>query len=1329
VRFVVDVPRPTFTPSLALSGFERISVRGFAPTGKPGEPPVLSRPYMVALPPAGSYSVSARVLASEALGTHRLEPHPTPIMIYGDELGPVTSERIDWNEETYGAWAPPNIVEQDEPAYIRRQRILPLTVHPLFYDASTNELVVATRIEIEVRFDGGQSRVGAGVAPETSQWNEIFGHLFVNPEQARDWRAPKPELAPTAALVTRAAPGAVKLRVRDTGVHKVSAATLLAAGFPAGQPVANLRLYRRTYNETTLTPAETEVPVYIREGTGGTAGVFDANDLAVFYGLRLRDDATQGDPREQYSKSNTYWLEPGTGTAMATRSPAPGFVTVDTTTASFQAAAHFETDDYFRDEPAPTAIDVYVPTSGRQAGPIDMPFTVGAIRPGGTLGVSAELHGWNYSLELRTIRITLANSHGETVLQDPYIINNKSRQIFAATIPAANVDTGTNTFRIARPAGSTRSLVEAVTNYIDISYGSLYRARGNTLRFHTAALAGDTSVTVTGLSSNTDFELFDATAPTAPVRCITGPSHFTNVAGGFAFSFRENIPSRRDFVLVPTSRMIDIPVADVTLDVASSIIGDPAESGVDVLVASNAIYLAQMQTWASYRRAQGYRVLLVDVDDLFDEFNGGVFHARAIHRFAHHFFERGDASALVLVGDSSEDHKLVHSDSGPNFVPTYSFVDAVLGLAHDEVVTTDKRFVKLPGPGGVIDVYPDMIVGRIPAGTTTELDIVLAKVFDFESPDASEFWRKRMIIVADDLYSDGSAAFQVANQYCYNPGEAGFESGQETVAQIIESSLPAGYDVLRFYLRSYTSAFYPPPDPDPDPECALARAAWAFTRQGATEQLLDEMNTGATLVAIQSHMNRSTVTHERLLSTESGAVLGGTGRDHLRVANRGRPWIIFGMGCHFSDYAVFREPSTLWSTQNVPNGDAFAEQLLLQNERGAVGTYGSTGFEFLGANNAYMETMAQVWFYQAPYDTMLNQTQAEWKFGQLMFLVEAEMSTMGDTQREAVERYHILGDPLLQIDAGPPSFDVTANGLAVSTGDFLRSGGEGDTVRVVAIITDENAIRDFELEIAGVDATDSLSIQALTDPTLPRARQYRVSFLHKLRPETYAIVLRALQSPDTLAGTYHIAAEFVLSVGTSVEVSVNGRVVTDGSSIPTSGNYRVDLEFPVFIEGSEIGVFMDGAPVSPFSLSNPSPEDSLSWIVTFQQTLSAGPHTLRLTAGSSIEFLYQLVVSEVAGLSDVLNYPNPFRDAGTHFMYSNQSEITDGSIDIYTVSGKRVRSIEIPSTSRFPGSNAVFWDGRDGAGDQLANGTYLYVIKVKQSGGSATVRGKLSKLN
>lgn len=1334
-RFVVDVPRATFSPSTALTGFERIALLGFEAAGNPGQPPELSRRYMVALPPTGTYAVSARILASEPLGSHRLEPVATPIVVEGDEeMGPTTSERVDWNEATYLAWNAPDIVTYDTPAFIRRQRILPLAVNPVFYDVKTNEIVVATRIEIDVRFDGGSSSRMTGSPARDEQWKDVFGRMLVNAQQARAWQVPKPALASTAATIARAAPGAVKLRVRDTGVHKVSAATLLAAGFPAGQPVGNLRLYRRTYDDNTLTPGETEVPLYVREGTGGIAGVFDANDLVVFYGLRLRDDATQGDTREQYSFTNTYWLEPGASAPMATRTPAPGFVTADTTTAFFAATAHFETDAYFRDGATAASNDLYYFNFGTEAGPVDMPLTIGAVRPGGNLGITAELHGQFYGPPLtpaRTIRLSLVNGTGETILNAAYAVANKNRQTFtSAPIPAANVSVGTNQFRIARPAGSTRTTVEVLINFVDVSYGALYRARGNSLRFNTATLAGDTSITVTGLSSNADFELFDVTAPTAPVRCISAPSNFTAVPGGFAFSFRENIPSRREFVLTPVARMIDIPAADVLLDAPSAIIGSPAESGVDVLVVANSIYLAQMQTWASYRRAQGYRVLLVDVDDVFDEFNGGVANARAIQRFARHFFERGDASALVLVGDSSEDHKHIHSDSGTDFVPTFTRFDFVNGSPPiDEVVTTDKRFVKLPGPGGAVDEYPDMIVGRLPVGSTTELETVLSKTLGFESPNASEFWRKRMIIVADDEYSAGGSGVGVANQYCFSPGENGFQNGQEAAAQVIENSLPAGYDVIRFYLKDYTSAFYPcTPTGNGcgvSTDCAQPYPTWAFTRQTATERLLDELNQGATLVTIQSHMNRSTVTHERLLSTEGAALLGGTGKDHTRVANFGRPWIIFAMGCHFSDYAVFREAGTLWSGSNEPNGDCFAEQFLFQNSRGAVATYGSSGYEFLGSNVSYMNTMSQVWFYEAPYDTMVNQTQAEWKLGQLMFLVESRMVS---SQPQQVERYHILGDPLLQIDAGPPSFDVTVDGHAVSTGDVVESGGEGDQVNVVAVVTDENAINDFKLEIAGVDMTDSLTVQALTDTNLPRARQYRLSFAHKLRPENYDIVMRAYQSPDTLAGQYHIAAEFVLRVESSIEVSVNGRVVTSGAAIPSKGNYRVDLSFPVFVPGPQIGVFMDDAPVVPFTLNNPSAEDSLAWIITFQKSLGAGPHTLRVTAGPTIEFNYQLVVSSDNGLTDVMNYPNPFRSTGTSFMFSNEVEISDGSIDVYTVSGKRVRSLDIPPSARFPGSNTVFWDGRDGAGDELANGTYLYVIKVQQRGGSATARGKVSKL-
>jgi hypothetical protein len=435
-------------------------------------------------------------------------------------------------------------------------------------------------------------------------------------------------------------------------------------------------------------------------------------------------------------------------------------------------------------------------------------------------------------------------------------------------------------------------------------------------------------------------------------------------------------------------------------------------------------------------------------------------HARAVYRFARHFFEHANAGTLLLVGDSSEDHKHVHADSGPDFVPTFTRLENVSILSLDEVVTTDKRFVKFPGPGGGVDEVPDMIVGRIPVGDTSELQSVLEKVYAYESPSASDFWRKRMIMVADDEFSEVGGGIGQISTLCNN-GELGFQIGQEEASQIIENSLPAGYDVIRFFLKSYTDAFY-------HGECANLYAAITYVRQNATEKLMNELNQGATLVTIQSHMNRYVVTHERLLSGEPASIMGGsTGRDYLRVANRFKPWLIFAMGCHFSDYTVARELAPEQSVYNSPNGDCFAEQYLFQSERGAVDTYGSSGFEYLDRNVDYTNTLAAVWFYQAPYDTMTAQTQAEWKFGQLMYLVEAQMATVSSFQADAVERYHILGDPLLRIDAGPPAFNVTVNGKTAHSGDVVNTGGARDSIAVVATVTDENAIHKFSLEIDG----------------------------------------------------------------------------------------------------------------------------------------------------------------------------------------------------------------------------------------------------------------------
>jgi hypothetical protein len=257
-------------------------------------------------------------------------------------------------------------------------------------------------------------------------------------------------------------------------------------------------------------------------------------------------------------------------------------------------------------------------------------------------------------------------------------------------------------------------------------------------------------------------------------------------------------------------------------------------------------------------------------------------------------------------------------------------------------------------------------------------------------------------------------------------------------------------------------------------------------------------------------------------------------------------------------------------------GTAFAEQLLFQNERGAVGTYGSTGFEYLTPNNDYMSTITRVWFYCTPYDTMVTQTQAEWQFGQLMFLAEAELVTTRGVNQAAqpdpVERYHILGEPDAAHRRGSAGIQChrqrpageqrrpdrcqrsrTASTWWPWSPTRTRSTSSGSRSKVV--------MRPI-----------SLTVVRMVDPELPHARQYRLSFRHRLQPRTYDIVLRAYQAPDTTAGQYHMVAEFVLKVESSISVSVNGRPIQSGAAVPADGNYRIDLEFPGVLSRSRASV-------------------------------------------------------------------------------------------------------------------------------------------------------------
>ncbi|UCG51932.1 MAG: hypothetical protein JSW58_17505, partial [Candidatus Latescibacterota bacterium] len=1289
------------------------------------------RTFLVALPPAGGYSVRHTVQRSQSLGKRRLEPVPFPLVLNDDDGEPFASQEYRIDPQIYDR-APSLIsVAADPVARIRHQRVLPIRVNPVAYDPVSGETVLAMSIRVEVTLRGGpDSRSGlrdVGDVPvrESRVWERIYTRILVNPQQAEKWRV-KPSRRPRnrgqRARTYQALTGPlVKLRVRDSGLHRVRANSAIDKGLPPGTQISELHVFKRVYDSDTLAETIVDIPFRVVEDPAGTAGVFDGSDWLVFYGHELREDTFQNDPLEKFSDWNVYWLGTSSGSQMVSEDVPPGVVSADTATVTFSVVDYYEQDNFFFDGTPPGHKEFYFYNDVRNQ-TLSIPFVVGAIDPTGTFQLKARYLGGDRTRLERSVKMSIINSKGTTQL-DPASVPRKNLVDYESQVLPANViDEGLNTLRVDKT--SDRLSLEALLDWFTIEYRSHYRAMGNVIDFTTGTLTGDTSIAVTGFT-HTDVMLFDVTDPLAPREYRLTPAHFTDVGGGYALSFRETITLQKRFIATSIDGVEEITPSDVLGDNPSSMIGGAAESGVDILVVCHEDFMSDMQSWVSYRKAQGYSVLFADAEDIFDEFNGGVPHARGIKNFVRHFFETGGASFVVLVGDASEDNKRVHALSGINYVPTESFTEFVGGsFQQDEVVTTDKWYVMLDcdfinDDTPCSDYYPDLLLGRLPVGSSQETQNVLNKIFSFEEPSGTDFWRRRIIRVADNAFSPEDNPFEL----CYKSSEDDFETAEEQAAVIFEDGIPGGFDVIRFYLTEKINE--PPHEPR---SCGSGSNFSSQTRGDATPALIGEFNKGATVVSIQAHMNRHVICHEWLLTSSYASPDGKL--DHRRMENVGRPWIIYGMGCHMSDYAVNKEREQ--TQHNDANGDAFAELLLFRPNRGAVATYASTGFEFLYPNLAFTEYIANAFFENVPTDPMVGsgKAQARWIFGELMAVAEIENLNnnryfSGGGPIGQMKRYHLLGDPVLRIDGGPPRFDVTVNDKPFESGDRVVTGaGQGIDVR--AIVTDEVAIEQLRLEIDNADSTHLLSISPLVDESLTAARQYEVRFEHSLQAKSYDIVLKAYQAEDTTSNNYHIVAEFVFKVQVNATLKVNGRPIANGDLVPPQGDYVFELDLPVYVEPSLIRVETDGEPVSPIDITNPDPQDSTTWHIRFSQQLPTGKHTVTLIVEDT-EFPFEVVVGSQFGLFDVVAYPNPFVD-DVFFVFSNEVQISSGKIDVFTTSGKKVAHLEVPLGARAPGQNAVRWNGRTFNGDEIANGVYLFVVSVDQGGRETIHRGKLVRV-
>jgi hypothetical protein len=168
-----------------------------------------------------------------------------------------------------------------------------------------------------------------------------------------------------------------------------------------------------------------------------------------------------------------------------------------------------------------------------------------------------------------------------------------------------------------------------------------------------------------------------------------------------------------------------------------------------------------------------------------------------------------------------------------------------------------------------------------------------------------------------------------------------------------------------------------------------------------------------------------------------------------------------------------------------------------------------------------------------------------------------------------------------------------------------------------------------------------------------------------------------------------------------------------------------------FVDGGltdETPIFLDGETGDPIVLNDFYTADLDSYqsgeIRYNFMELEPGEHTLSLkvwdvnnnSSEASITFVVQ--EKEEIKLAHVLNYPNPFTSSTEFFFEHNQvCNQLEAQIQIFTVSGRLVKTInQYVHTEGFR-SEGIHWDGRDDFGDQLAKGVYVYRVKVKSPTG------------
>jgi hypothetical protein len=1386
VRFTLDQLAPQWSQHSLRGGelqLHEVHIPGFAAGGLPAAPKLPRRGGWVVLPPGMRPVLVVVAEEWETLIPRPLMVVPTPVVlidsqtqepILGHELLlPGESPRVgrplavaEMQEEAAGRTAAlgGGAVSLGDVTIWRGRRIVPYTIAPVRIDGEGRATALLEGGTWEIRFvpdrSGAQpAAASVRLAKTTTRGDDRFSAVFLNGSMLDRW--PTEAAAAGESFKVDSVPGGlslqrqvqplvpeVKLPVSRTRLQRVTASGLRNANLLPAIAIqeSQIRLYQRRFIEGLSGPGgrsyvDVEVPIIMF----GEGDEFAGDDFFLFYGLRPRDDGEFtadlgqgdvnvpdcGDRNENYNGSNIYWLaaaEPPAGGSWARMSVQTLGPAVGEPLETYRRVDYFEEDFAYQNQIADKDADRNRWNDYNES-EINIRVPVFAAAPAAANGqLRIGYMGFANTTSSRWHNASMINGAGETLL-GTYNADTNVEKIFTAPLTGAQLTDQEVTFHIQR---TTQIRLFSYVDWLEVSYDALYRARFDTLLFHGGDVVGDRDIEVTGFRT-ADLGLIEISDPHHPVWVALAAENISGAAKDWRLSLRVPQPDGRRTFLADSKMSSDgvTEFSYIFAKVKTEEVDPTQVSGPpDLVVITHGDFRDAIGRWVDHRRARAggdLSVHVVNVADIYDYFGGGLKGIQPVKRFVTYALNEWGSWALQIVGDANENARSLGQPAlspdwynlPTDWIPTHLHVQDLGFPFPPELLFSDKWFATpTAGPNYPDDtgVPTEMYVGRFPCNNLNQLNNIIDKTIVYETVQEAQPWRRRGIFFADDAWSYGyENAF--GDSTTYKESEEGFQDSEALMGGWWST---LGLDSVNVFLSESLDGLVQPPGARKRDTFEFRQYAYDYTWPRLTQM----MNAGATIVHFQGHANANVLTHEFIWWDQFN-----NRRDVSALTNRERPWVFFGMGCHISDWAQNTVYGPLTTLE-----PSLGEKMLVYRNGGAVASYGSSGFEYLGPNSEFSEAQMNRFIFTPPTETVTaEEIRSRWVLGELLWAAESDLLALTydvTRHRRMVAQYALLGDALLALNCGPP--DVTAL-LTDASGDTLRSGDhllglDPANLRLIKLETfDETGIDRLVIEGPDPDYSSYVSESIPVGATTHRRVDYDVSL--PIRPLDHVLTLKVYDTTSPVASD--------LATALSVQCPQNAIFYLDGEVIePESLELQVGIPIDLTAEVTS-SAYLNPEWVMALTghsldLSNVSIEQrdvhtlDLSFTATPVALTTEERAVVLSVDGYESVYPFNQPAAAVMGLGAIYAFPNPLREA-TRFVIQTDLPPSRGRIEIYSVAGRPVASLKIrPTDFSDEQASLVSWDGRDGEGDFLANGVYLY--RVHLDGPTGTVTSDMQRL-